>query len=179
VVLLGAPNSGASLEVIANLTSAALWSLPLPVPRLIGAGLDRRSAGIKDLRWGAVVDEDWVERDPGAIRRPERHRAHVPGRAAYLAVAGSLVGRSGTDRPRLIDRVIGDPLVTPSSAAGDLGREAPRLFPNLTVSLCPRVDHIALANSPEVYDEITRWWKATAPPRQGRRARLARRHTGS
>ncbi|MGH9113607.1 MAG: esterase/lipase family protein, partial [Acidimicrobiales bacterium] len=49
VVLLGVPNSGAHLEVIANLTSAALWSVPIPVTRLIGAGLDRRSEGIKDL----------------------------------------------------------------------------------------------------------------------------------
>ena len=78
VVLLGVPNSGANLEVIANLTSAALWSLPHPVTRLIGAGLDRRSEGIKDLRWGAVLDEDWVERDPGATERPERHRVRVP-----------------------------------------------------------------------------------------------------
>ena len=78
VVLLGVPNSGANLEVIANLTSAALWSVPNPVTRLIGAGLDRRSEGIKDLRWGAVLDEDWVERDPDATERPERYRVRVP-----------------------------------------------------------------------------------------------------
>jgi pimeloyl-ACP methyl ester carboxylesterase len=179
VVLLGVPNSGASLEVIANLTSAALWSLPLPVTRLIGAGLDRRSEGIKDLRWGAVLDEDWVERDPGATERPERHPVHVPRRAAYLVVAGSLASQMATDPPRLVDRVLGDPLVTPSSAAGDLGGGAPGLFPNLSVRVCPRVNHIALANSPEVYDQIASWWNATTPPRRRRPARPARVHTGS
>ena len=46
VVLLGVPNGGAGLEVVANLTSLALWSLPIPVTRLIGLGLVRRSAGI-------------------------------------------------------------------------------------------------------------------------------------
>ena len=78
VVLLGVPNSGANLEVIVNLTSAALWSVPTPVTRLVGAGLDRRSEGIKDLRWGAVLDEDWVERDPDATGRPERYPVRVP-----------------------------------------------------------------------------------------------------
>jgi hypothetical protein len=26
------------------------------------------------------------------------------------------------------------------------------------VRLCPKINHIALANRPEVYDEITNWW---------------------
>ena len=168
VVLLGVPNSGASLEVIANLTSAALWALPLPVTRLIGAGLDRRSEGIKDLRWGSVLDEDWVERDPGATERPERHRVRVPRRAAYLAVAGSLASQWGTDRTRLVERVLGDPLVTPASAAGHLGGQAPALFPNLSVHVCSNVNHIALANSPHVHEQIARWWR-TPPPRRLRR----------
>ena len=64
--------------MIANLTSAALWSVPIPVTRLIGAGLGRRSEGIKDLRWAAVLDADWVERDPDATERHERYRVRVP-----------------------------------------------------------------------------------------------------
>jgi triacylglycerol lipase len=161
VVLLGTPNSGATIEVIANLTSAALWALPIPVTRVIGAGLDRRSEGIKDLRWGAVLDEDWVERDPGATERPERHRVHVPRRAEYLVVAGSLVGPWMPGGPALIDRLVGDPLVTPASAAGRIGDAEPDLFPNVTVRLRPRINHLALANSPEVYEEITNWWEGT------------------
>jgi pimeloyl-ACP methyl ester carboxylesterase len=158
VVLLGVPNGGANLEVIANLTSAALWSLPTPVTRLAGLGLDRRSEGIKDLRWGSVLDEDWVERDPGMTERPQRHLAHVPRRADYLVIAGSLVGQPDADRPPLVNRVLGDALVTASSAHGLLGAEEPALFRKVTVRLCPRVNHVALANRPEVYDEIISWW---------------------
>jgi len=161
VVLLGVPNGGANLEVIANLTSAALWSLPNPVTRLIGAGLDRRSEGIKDLRWGAVLDEDWVERDPHAIERPERNRVRVPGHAEYLAIAGSLADQRDTDGPHPVNRLLGDALVTAPSAQGRLGNDEPALFPNATIRLCPKISHIALANRPEVYDEITRWWQAT------------------
>jgi triacylglycerol lipase len=158
VVLLGVPNSGANLEVIANLTSAALWSVPNPVTRLIGAGLDRRSEGIKDLRWGAVLDEDWVERDPDATERPERVRVRVPRLAEYLAIAGSLAGEREADGVHPVNRLLGDAFVTAPSAEGRLGNDEPALFPNATVRLCPKVNHVALANRPEVYDEITDWW---------------------
>jgi triacylglycerol lipase len=161
VVLLGVPNGGANLEVIANLTSAALWSLPNPVTRLLGAGLDRRSEGIKDLRWGAVLDEDWVERDPDATQRPERHRVRVPRHADYLAIAGSLADGRDADGPHPVNRLLGDALVTAPSAHGRLGNDEPALFPNVTVCLCPKINHIALANRPEVYDEITAWWNST------------------
>lgn len=158
VVLLGVPNSGANLEVIANLTSAALWSVPNPVTRLIGAGLDRRSEGIKDLRWGAVLDEDWVERDPDATKRPERYRVRVPRHAEYLAIAGSLADERTTNGPHPVNRLLGDALVTAPSAEGRLGNDEPALFRNATVRLCPKINHIALSNRPEVYDEITSWW---------------------
>ncbi|MDP9465283.1 MAG: alpha/beta hydrolase [Actinomycetota bacterium] len=158
VVLLGVPNSGANLEVIANLTSAALWSVPIPVTRLIGAGIDRRSEGIKDLRWGAVLDEDWVERDPAATEPHERHRVRVPRHAEYLVVAGSLAGERDVDDPHPVNRLLGDALVTAPSAQGRLGNDEPAMFPNVTVRLCPRINHIALAHRPEVYDEIANWW---------------------
>jgi triacylglycerol lipase len=164
VVLLGVPNSGANLEVIANLTSAALWSLPNPVTRLIGAGLDRRSEGIKDLRWGAVLDEDWVECDPDTTERPEhpeRYRVCVPRHAEYLAIAGSLADEWDADGPHPVNRILGDALVTAPSAQGRLGNDEPTLFPNATIRLCPKINHIALANRPEVYDEITNWWNST------------------
>lgn len=159
VVLLGVPNNGATLEVIANLTSRALWTVPNPVTRLVGAGLDRRSAGIKDLRWGAVLDEEWLERDPDATERSEPGRVGVPRHAEYLAVAGTL-----TDEERdnlngghhLVNRLLGDALVTPPSAHGR-GSE-PALLPNATVRLCPKIHHLALAHHANVYDEIASWW---------------------
>jgi len=158
VVLLGVPNCGANLEAIANLTSAALWSVPLPTTRLIGAGLDRRSEGIKDLRWGAVLDEDWVERDPGATGRPPLHRVRVPRHARVLAVAGSLADQRDAGRPSTVNRVLGDALVTAASAHGLVGGDGPALFPVVAVRLCPKTNHIALASRPEVYDEIVEWW---------------------
>lgn len=158
VVLLGVPNTGANLEVIANLTSAALWSVPNPVTRLLGAGLDHRSEGIKDLRWGAVLDDDWLEADPDATERPELSPVHRPRRAAYLVVAGSVAGGRDGDGDHPVNRVLGDALVTAPSAAGRGVDGGTSLIPDATVCLCPTITHIALAARPEVYDEIIRWW---------------------
>lgn len=63
-VLIDVPNTGAPLEQLVNLTSAALRALPIPLTRLIGLGIDVRSAGIRDLRFGAITDDDWLEQDP-------------------------------------------------------------------------------------------------------------------
>lgn len=155
VVLIGVPNTGAPLETFVTLTSAALWSLPIPATHLVGLGLDARSAGIKDLRFGAVTDEDWLEQDPAAGQRPVAHHVAVLRRAAYLIIAGSLT--ADPDHP--LARVFGDVLVTASSASGILNETPGQgLFPGSTVRLLPKVTHMALAHRPEVYDEIDRWW---------------------
>ena len=159
VVLVGVPNTGAPLEVLANVVSSALWSLPIPATRLVGLGLDARSAGIKDLRFGAILDEDWVEQDPAARERPVPHQVAPLRRARYLIVAGSVTA----DPAHPVTLVLGDALVTPSSASGTLDVGA-GLFPGATVRMFPKVTHIALANRPEVYDAINRWWPEARRP---------------
>ncbi len=173
VVLVGVPNTGAPLEVFANLTSATLWSLPIPATRLIGLGLDARSAGIKDLRFGAIVDEDWQEQDPDAHQRPVPHLVAPLPRAGYLIIAGSVT--ADPDHP--LTRLIGDALVTPSSASGSLDDQTGGgLFPGASVRLFPKVTHIALASRPEIYEAIDRWWPEPRHRIIRRRGRSARRH---
>ena len=48
------------------MAAEALYALP--ETRMLGAFLRRRSAGIRDLRHGSLVDEDWRGRDPSALR---------------------------------------------------------------------------------------------------------------
>lgn len=115
----------------------------------------RGSVGIKDLRFGAVTDEDWLEQDPAARPRPVAHHAAALRRAHYLIIAGSLT--ADPDHP--LARAFGDVLVTAPSASGILNQTPGQgLFPGSTVRLLPRVTHMALAHRPEVYDEINRWW---------------------
>ena len=156
VVLIGVPNTGAPLEKFVNLTSAALWSLPIPITRLVGLGLDTRSAGIRDLRFGAITDRDWLEQDPAAFRRPVPHHVVRHRRTAFLIIAGGVTA----DASHPLTRVFGDTLVTPLSAAGTLGETTgDGLFPGSTVRLFPKVTHLALAHRPQIYEEIDRWWR--------------------
>jgi triacylglycerol lipase len=152
VVLIGVPNTGAGLEVVVNSASAALWSLPVPATRLLGLGLDRRSAGIKDLRFGAIVDDDWLERDPGAVRRHHPHRPDRLRRADHLVIAGSVT----EDHEHPVAALIGDALVTSSSAAGLSGDG--ELFPGAVTRVFPKVTHNSLAHHPDVYEAIADWW---------------------
>ncbi len=152
VVLIGVPNTGAGLEAFVNAASATLWALPVPAARLVGLGLDRRSAGIKDLRFGAILDDDWLEHDPGTRHRPHPHRPLRLRRADLLVVAGSVTA----DPEHPVARVLGDALVTSSSAAGlaDHGE----LFNGATVRMLPAVTHNALAHHPDVDQAIADWW---------------------
>jgi triacylglycerol lipase len=155
VVLIGVPNTGAPLEVFVSLTSAALWSLPIPATHLVGLGLDARSAGIKDLKFGAITDEDWLDQDLDARDGPVAHHVAMLKRAAYLIIAGGLTA----DPAHPLARVFGDALVTASSASGILSEMTGEgLFPGSTVRQLPRVTHMALAHRSQVYDEIDRWW---------------------
>ena len=155
VVLIGVPNTGAPLEVLVNVTSAALWSLPTMATQLVSVGLDTRSAGIRDLRFGAVTDEDWQDLDSDSLQRPVPHRVTLPRRAACLIIAGGVTAEPSHP----ITRLLGDAFVTTSSASGVRnGATGDGLFPGSTRRYFPNATHIALAHRPDVYEEIERWW---------------------
>jgi triacylglycerol lipase len=154
IVLLGVPNTGADLEVVANQVSTALWALPNPVTRLVAHTLDHRSDGIKDLRFGFTRDDDWQERDPSLAERPVLHPLEIPRRARYLAISGSLARSEANP----VSQLLGDALVTAPSAAGRLRDEEIGLLQGATVCSCAGVAHLALAHHETVYREIGAWW---------------------
>ena len=155
VVLIGVPNTGAPLEALVNQLSGALWALPVPATRVVGLGLDSRSAGIRDLRFGAIYDDDWLEQDPDARQRPRPHRVHRLRRARYLVIAGSVT----SDPEHPLARIIGDALVTTPSATGIIDSTSDtHLFPGATTQLFPGITHISLAHHPDVHATIADWW---------------------
>ncbi len=152
VVLIGVPNTGAGLEALVNSASAALWAVPVPSTRLVGSGLDRRSAGIKDLRFGAILDDDWLEQDAAARERPHPHRPLRLRRARSLVIAGTVTA----DPEHPVARLLGDALVTSASATGRA--DDGELFAGPTTRVFPKVRHVALAHHPDVADAIVEWW---------------------
>ena len=145
VFLLGAPNRGAALEQIAHTVLTGLQALPIGVTRALGRFADRRSAGIKDLRHGSLVDEDW--------ELGHRHPVEVPDSAEVFVACDSLVG--GGDHP--VGKVLGDVLVSQFSAQGRKPLAAGTLCTREQVGVFAG-GHLGLANNPEVYEQLLEWW---------------------
>lgn len=142
VVSLGTPHRGAPLEEIVHLGSAAFDVLPETRP--VSRFLRRRSGGIRDLRRGSLVDDDWKDRDPDALRAAACQEIPLLENAKHCFVSAS-VTRSPANP---LGRLIGDMLVLGSSAAPWREEQAFHLG---------GVGHFALLNHPEVYDRLRDW----------------------
>jgi len=111
VFCLGTPHLGAPLEKAANLAGWALTRIPETRP--FGDLVNARSAGIKDLRFGSCVEEDWCDCDPDEFMRDRCTEVPFLGCATYYFI-GATVSRRSDDALA----VVGDLLVTFPSASG-------------------------------------------------------------
>jgi pimeloyl-ACP methyl ester carboxylesterase len=149
VFTLGTPHLGADLEKGAN---ALGWALrKLPETRALGSFLNARSVGIKDLRYGSCVDEDWCDCDADEFLRDRCNEVpFLPG-ASYYFIAAEL--REGP-----VGALVGDLLVRVASASGrgdGKGRHIPFEVDNgreLT-----GLTHFDLLNHPLVYQQLRAW----------------------
>lgn len=112
VFCLGAPHLGAPLEKLANVYGSALamFSETRPLAELV----NRRSAGIKDLRFGSLVDEDWIGRDVDAFMKNTCSEVPFLDTAAYYFIGVTVT--SDPDHP--LGRLLGDLVVRFPSASG-------------------------------------------------------------
>ncbi len=119
LVFLGTPHHGAPLERGGNWVDILLGVSPYSAPL---ARLGKiRSAGITDLRFGNLVDEDWNKRDRFARSGDRRVTVPLPEGVACFAIAATTGKKAGD----LSGRLLGDGIVPLASA---LGRHAnPRL----------------------------------------------------
>jgi pimeloyl-ACP methyl ester carboxylesterase len=150
VVSLGTPHMGAPLAQGVHYAAYALHAVPETRP--FARFLRRRSAGIRDLRQGSLVDRDWEGRDPDALRAVACEEVPLLEGATHWFVAATLT--HDPDHP--IGRLIGDWLVLPPSASG---RSRTRRIPfeeehGLRIG---GAHHLALLNHPEVYARLREW----------------------
>lgn len=147
VVCLGSPHLGADLEKGVNIASWALAKLP--ETRALASFLNTRSAGVKDLRFGAVLDEDWRDCDPDEFLRDRCREVPFLPNAIYHFVATSAA-------PRAVGLLIGDSLVRPRSAAGR-GRSRQVPFEAAHGVTLTGLNHFDLLNHPLVYGKLLDW----------------------
>jgi pimeloyl-ACP methyl ester carboxylesterase len=149
VVCLGTPHQGAPLEKAANVLAHCLGALPetRPFAQLV----NRRSAGIKDLRFGSVVDEDWMGRDVDAFLEDACREIPVLDTAAYTFIGATVT----TDPEHPLGHLLGDLLVRLPSASGRAGRRS-MTFESGDRHHVGGLHHLDLLHSPAVYEQIRR-----------------------
>jgi pimeloyl-ACP methyl ester carboxylesterase len=150
VICLGTPHLGAPLEKAANIASWPLGRLPETRP-FADLFLNGRSAGIKDLRFGSCLEEDWCDCDPDEFLRDRCRECPFLDSATYCFVAATLSAEPGG-----AGGAVGDLLVTYGSASGR-GRRRRIPFAAENGSHVGRLDHLRLLNHPAVYDRIRGW----------------------
>jgi pimeloyl-ACP methyl ester carboxylesterase len=158
VFTLGSPHRGAPLEQAANVACSAL-SL-LPETRGFATPLKSRSAGIKDLRYGYLLDEDWLDQDPDAFLRNTGRKIPFLESANHYFVCATVAA----DPEAPLSRIVGDLLVLRSSAWSHGGRGQRLTFPVDQYSHIGGATHFDLLNHPAIYEQLKRWLKATPMP---------------
>ncbi|MCD4751339.1 MAG: alpha/beta fold hydrolase [Thermoanaerobaculales bacterium] len=148
VIYLGSPHLGAPLEKATNVATHVLGLFDTTATRVIRDVLNARSVGVKDLRFGNLVDQDWLDCDPDELMKNRRVPIPWPADMRHHRVVGQALPTVGT---------LGDTVVRPESAAGRAHGAQPGAPGGSDVRVMPGLDHMALARHPGVFEHIERW----------------------
>lgn len=144
VVTLGSPHRGAPLEKAVHVIDAVMRRIPEAEP--LGRVLAHRSAGVKDLRYGSLVDSDWEGHDVDAFLA--RRAAEVPflSHARYYWVAATVT----RDARHPVGRLVGDGMVRLPSASAVAGE-------GIHIA---DLGHLGLLNDEAVFQALRGWLHA-------------------
>ncbi len=142
LIFLGTPHHGAPLERAGNWLDILLDISPYSAPfSKLGKV---RSAGIKDLRHGSILDAKTLANTTSQT---------LPKGVKCFAIAATKQTKIGTGK-----RLPGDGLVSVNSALGvhkDAALSLP--IPASRQHICYGLDHFDLLSSGDVYDQIYKW----------------------
>jgi pimeloyl-ACP methyl ester carboxylesterase len=151
VFCLGTPHHGSPLEKGGHLLNSVLEEVPYLEPLAVGR---HRSAGIKDLRHGSLVDEDWIPNMEESGSRDSRQVVPLVDGVDYYFIAATL----GSGRVNLQGLLLGDLFVRTGSAVGAHPNEH-RTIP-VNPDYCrifERMNHFDLLSDAAVQQQITEW----------------------
>jgi len=148
IVTLASPHLGAPLEKAANVVS---WGLRVtPESRPLADFLDARSVGIKDLRFGAIVEDDWQGAEPDALLHNTVSNVPPLEGADHHFVAAVIT----SDPTHPVGALLGDLMVR---AASGTGRGRRRHIEATDVRLLGGRRHFDLLHDREVLDQVLAW----------------------
>ena len=151
VISVGSPHLGAPLEKGVNVLTSVLKMIDSAGAQVPAELLDLRSAGVKDLRYGYILEEEWKDRDPDALLEDNRREVPFVESAQYAFIASTLT----RDPAHPIGSLLGDILVRIPSASGQHPEPARRI-PFHVGSVHGGLSHLTLANHPDVYEVLRR-----------------------
>ncbi|MCB9606782.1 MAG: alpha/beta hydrolase [Polyangiaceae bacterium] len=154
LICIGSPHHGAPLEKAGNLLTNVLLAFDTPGTQVSAKVINARSAGIKDLRFGALLDDDWGGVHVDALLDDRRQAVPPLSHVKYHFIAASI----SADPEHPVGQALGDLLVRRGSAQGEhaVGDKAIPL-PDADRVVLGGVSHLGLVNQPRVYAQILAW----------------------
>lgn len=152
VVCLGTPHHGSPLEKAGHAFDLAMQKIPYTEPLAFG---QHRSAGIKDLHHGDLLDQDWQEHHPKRPRRDRRRAIPLlPGVEYYFAAA-----TLGRDQHDPLGHLLGDLLVRLDSAVGSHKEDLRSLAVKAeNCRVFHEKNHFDLLDDRRVHQQIIDWF---------------------
>ena len=156
VFYLGSPHLGAPLAQAAGLAGWALSKAAetRPFVTLVNGS----SPGIKDLRHGDVLADDWAGCDQDSCVRDHRHDTPLLAGANHYTISATVT----VDPGHPLGAVVGDLLVQPASAHGRRGAHRHIPFPAGSRRRLGGMHHFDLLNHPAVWAAIRDLLSSTA-----------------
>jgi pimeloyl-ACP methyl ester carboxylesterase len=152
VVCLGTPHHGSPLERAGHAFDLAMQKLPYTEPLAFGR---HRSAGIKDLHHGDLLDQDWQEHHPRRPRQDRRQAVPLLEGVEYYFAAATL----GRHRHDPLGYLLGDLLVRLDSAVGSHKDDLRRLAINPeNCRVFHEKNHFDLLDDKRVHQQIIDWF---------------------
>ena len=151
-LIVGSPHHGSMLERAGNLVDVALEVSPYSEAL---ARLGKiRSAGTTDLRYGNLIDEDWMGRDRFAPGADPRQPIPLPAHVQCYAIA-AMIAKEHSD---LSAKLVGDGLVPLKSALGQHPESSRALvFAPDRQKVFYGMTHLGLLSSTAVCDQMQAW----------------------
>ena len=158
VVCLGTPHHGSPVARAGHSLNTAMEKIAYTRPLAFGR---RRSAGIKDLRHGDLLEEDWCDHHPDAHRPDTRRPVPLLPDVEYYFAAATL----GRDKHDPLGHLLGDLLVRLDSATGSHRNDLRHL--NIKTGNCSvfhEKNHFDLLSDARVHQQIIDWFSDSRPP---------------
>ena len=150
VICIGTPHLGAPLEQGVHRLVPVLEHLPETEP--LADLLGNRSRGVKDLRHGVSMADEYHGDDPDEYLAHRRREVPFVEGVTYCFVGATIT----RDRDHPLGQLVGDLLVRyPSASGSDHHRTIP--FELEHGAHIGGINHFDLLNHPAVYEHLTRW----------------------